>query len=302
MVGDPMGSALRGTMKGAGTPALYLQGLGNLAEWARDHGKEDPVALTTDDLEDYFAYFRERKNKRTGEPVSGSYMLRDFTSLRSFYRYVAKREGIDDPMDKLDRPSAGRKRIEILSDAELTKLLATCKGRGFTERRDLALLRLLIDLGARRGEVVNLTVDKVDVDADVPTVLLRGKTGERRVALGAKAAEALAFYLRVRRTHKDARRPELWLADPTQHRGPLGSSGLAAMLRRRARDAGVANVHPHRFRHTAYNALAQAGVDGTAVMTQFGWSSRSMLDHYAQASAEGRAIEIIHKLSPGDRV
>lgn len=297
------GNRLANTMPGKGTPALYLSGLANLAEWARANGREDPAELTGADLDAYFAHFRTRKNKRTGEPLSGRYMLRDYTSLRSFYRYVAAEEGIADPMEKVGRPGATHKRIEIFTEDELERLIAACKGRGFVERRDMAIMRLLVDLGCRRGEIVDLRVSDLDrIDNDLPTVLLRGKTGERRIAIGQKTVEALAFYLRVRKSHKDSRRSELWLADPTQHRGALGYSGFAAMLRRRGAEAGVAGVHPHRFRHTAYNAAARANIAPAVVMTQFGWKSGAMLEHYARNEQESRAQVIMNAASLGDRI
>ena len=74
------------------------------------------------------------------------------------------------------------------------------------------------------------------------------------------------------------------------------------MLNRRATEAKVEHVYPHRFRHTAYDAAVERGIDGTSAMTHFGWSSRSMLDHYARTNAEGRTARIVRKVSPGDRV
>lgn len=297
------GRYMRGHYDGKGTPALYLSALKNLTEWARANGKGDPAALTTSDLEAYFAHFRDRKNKRTGEPISGAYMKRDYVALRAFFKYLVKREGIENPMAGVDAPRTKPKRVEVFTDDELRALLATCKGRGFTERRDTAILRVFIDVGARREEVAAIEVGDVDLDSIVPTLALTGKGGkQRRVHLGSNAAEALGLYLRVRRQHKDARLKALWLTDPTQHRGALGYSGLGTMLKRRGADAGVEGVHPHRFRHTAYDALVQAGGDGTEAMTHFGWSSRSMLDHYAATSAEKRTVAIMHRLSPGDRL
>jgi integrase len=73
------------------------------------------------------------------------------------------------------------------------------------------------------------------------------------VPLMMTSAQALAAYLRTRRAHKMARRPELWLG--SRNRGPMTGSGVYQMLDRRAEEAGYDPhaVHPHMFRHTFAN-------------------------------------------------
>jgi hypothetical protein len=45
---------------------------------------------------------------------------------------------------------------------ELGRLLGTCAGRGFEERRDLALMSFLLDTGARGAEIVGVKLENVD--------------------------------------------------------------------------------------------------------------------------------------------
>src|SRR6201999_2472286 len=52
-------------------------------------------------------------------------------------------------------------------------LLATCAGKSFLERRDAAIIRLLMDTGARLSEITLLNVDDVDLKRDLD--LVRGK-------------------------------------------------------------------------------------------------------------------------------
>ena len=73
--------------------------------------------------------------------------------------------------------------------------------------------------------------------------------------------------------HRDADRPEFWLG----HAGPMTASGIAAVVRRRAKQAGLEGIHPHIFRHTfAHQWLAQGGNEGD-LMRLAGWRSRTML-------------------------
>ena len=108
--------------------------------------------------------------------------------------------------------------------------------------------------------------------------------------LAAATSRSLAAYLRVRRSHRLAASPALWLG--TRNRGPLTGSGLYRMLKRRAEQAGYEpDVHPHQFRHTFANDwLAGDGSEGD-LMRLMGWTDRSMLDLYAKDMQMQRAIQ-----------
>ncbi|MFC6238286.1 tyrosine-type recombinase/integrase [Longivirga aurantiaca] len=120
-------------------------------------------------------------------------------------------------------------------------------GTRFEDRRDHAMISLLLDGGLRISEPANLQV--VDVDLDVfDAVPVTGKGGKARaVQFDAKAGKALERYLRERRSNKAAGTTEaLWLGQ----RGALSFWGVEERLKVRAAQAGVENLRAHRFRHT----------------------------------------------------
>jgi site-specific recombinase XerD len=80
---------------------------------------------------------------------------------------------------------------------------------------------------------------------------------ERALPFGRKTALALDRYLRTRARHRFADLEALWLG----LRGPLTISGLRDLLDRRARQAGIPDLHPHMFRHTFAPRVAQHGRD-----------------------------------------
>jgi integrase len=123
-------------------------------------------------------------------------------------------------------------------------LLATCKGNTFENRRDTAIIRLLLDTGMRAGELCGLRVEDVDFEHQVALVV--GKGGRNRACpFGSKTADALRRYLRFRSHHDAEESPPFWLGK----KGRTTDSGVRQMLERRCVDAGIPPVHPHQSAH-----------------------------------------------------
>lgn len=161
----------------------------------------------------------------------------------------------------------------------------------------MALIRMFIDTGARLSEIANLKVEDIDLDRQQVVTLVKGQHLAVKY-FGVKTAQALDRYERVRRRHRHASSEWLWLGE----KGRLTGSGVAQVLKRRSRMAGIPHVNPHRFRHTfAHRWLADGGNEGDLVRLM-GWKDRQMLDRYGSSAAQGRAQESHRRMGPGDRL
>ncbi|HEX6256209.1 MAG TPA: tyrosine-type recombinase/integrase [Euzebyales bacterium] len=106
-------------------------------------------------------------------------------------------------MAGMQAPKVPEEPVPVLSRDQLKALLAACKGSGFTERRDTAIIRLFLDTGMRLAEMTGLTVADLDMDCEVAVVMGKGRR-PRSCPFGAKTGQALDRYLRVRGRHKHA--------------------------------------------------------------------------------------------------
>jgi site-specific recombinase XerD len=222
-----------------------------------------------------------------------------FRSLRPFYKWAASdAEGLiaASPMAGLSQPSVPEVAPDLLRDEEIAALLKACEGREFTDRRDSALVRLmLIAGGPRLGEIAGMRVDDADLDHSVIHVVGKGSR-PRTMPFSDQTAIALGRYLRERATHPKAKAPWFWLGA----KGRLTESGITQALRRRAARAGIKHLHPHMLRHTAAHRWKSAGGSDGDAMRLFGWRSNEMLNRYGAKLADERAIEAARRMAIDD--
>ena len=177
--------------------------------------------------------------------VSGATAAKHYRSLQQLWRWLVEDGEIPFTNGWMRPPTVPEQPVPILTEDDLTKLLATCKGDTFENRRDNAIIRLFLDTGMRASELVGMGADDIDWDTDVVIVMGKGRRG-RGAPFGAKTADALRRYRRIRARHPIANLPNVWIGK----KGPMTDSGVRQMLERRGLDAGIEGLHPHRFRHT----------------------------------------------------
>lgn len=219
-------------------------------------------------------------------------------ALRRFSAWLAEEGEIEgDALIGLKRPKIDAKVIQPLTAEQIKALIAACSGSGLAERRDAAIVRLMVESGLRAAEVVGLARTDVDLKRRI-AVVQRGKGGKGRIVpMSAGTAAAIDRYLRARREHRLADAPALWLGDRGRN---FTYDALHKTLAKRGAAAGIERMHPHLLRHTAaHHWLAKGGTE-QSLMAVAGWTRPDMLIRYTRAQASERALSEFDNLGMGE--
>jgi site-specific recombinase XerD len=276
--------------------------------WLQHYPNENthPRQVTSDQASAYAGYLRQPAKLRWGlatskETLSSASVAAYGRSIKVFFRFLTKKHHIqENPFDDVSFNPTKRKKKRIIKrveDTELAKIFVVLRAApdSYIGCRNLAMVSLLLDAGIRRGELLSIQFDELDLD--LCRARVEGKTGERYAHFSETCRRAIADYLdRYRRVQGTQIKP-LWLTE----KGDVLSYGGFGMVIRRLEKASGVDFHPHRLRHTYASMMASNGINIYDLKELMGHSSITTTMIYIQQDTE--RLSVVQKQnSPLDRL
>ena len=220
--------------------------------------------------------------------LAPSSIRRNVSAVRTYYRFLLADGHITrDPTERLEMPRRWRSLPDVLTVAEIQRLLAAPTLDEPLVFRDRALLELAYGAGLRVSEWISLGLRDVLLDDGLVRVFGKGSK-ERLVPIGRPAIGAVAVYLRELRPRLgkmgNTRAGELFL---NARGGTLSRMGAWKVLRKYVTMAGITKrVTPHTLRHSFATHLLEGGADLRAVQEMLGHADISTTQIYTHVDRE----------------
>lgn len=244
--------------------------------------------VTPIDLRAYLAELRQAAYSRAT-------VARKLATLRSFYKFLARRGDVErNPVKVIRTPRQEKRLPKFLSPADVERLLAAPQGDDPLTLRDLAMLEVLYSTGIRVGELVGMDLEDIDTVGEV--VRVRGKGRRERLApLGSYAIRALDHYLAARAA-TSVRDPKAVFVN--RHGMRLSARSVRRKLAKYLAIAGLdPTTTPHTLRHSFATHLLERGADLRAVQELLGHRNLSTTQIYTHVTAS-RLKEIYDAAHP----
>lgn len=263
----------------ARTDESYGRDLHRLAEWAVAHGASTPAVLTAAHLREFVYHLKDLG-------LAPASIRRGVSAIRTWFRFLMA-DGVvkADPSERLETPKKWRTLPEVLTAAEVERLLGAIALEEPLAFRDRAMLELAYGAGLRVGEWITLKVSDLLLDEGVVRVFGKGSK-ERLVPVGGSATGAVTIYLRELRPRLE-RGKGAGVLFLNARGAPLSRMGAWKILRKYVQLAGITKtVTPHTLRHSFATHLLEGGADLRSVQEMLGHADISTTQIYTHVDRE----------------
>lgn len=257
-------------------------------------GFKNSDALVNVSREQITGYMMQLKEKG----LAAATIARKLAAIKAFYRFMTAEGYMDaNPAEVVEAGTKGIKLPRVLSEDEVVRLLNQpdiTTAEGF---RDRTMLEVLYATGMRVSELINLTLERVDLNMKYIIAFGKGSK-ERIVPLGSVAAEFLQQYLekvRPKLTHEDRTTNIVFLAFGGHE---LTRQRFWQIIRAYGRKANINKaLTPHILRHSFATHLLDNGADLRSVQELLGHSDISTTQIYTHLTNK-RLRDIYAKAHP----
>lgn len=244
----------------------YLTDVLKLERYFTETGSDStPAMVTYSDLKAFLIWYgTDNKNTRTQSRI--------LSGVRAFYKFLLIEGEIDEnPASLIESPKIGLKLPEVLSVAEIDRMIGEIDLSKPDGHRNKAIIETLYGCGLRVSELVNLRL--TDIHYGEGFVVVTGKGNKQRlVPVSGKALKEIDIY-KVDRN----RLPVIYdqnILFLNRRGARLTRAMIFTIIKDLGDKAGIRkNISPHTFRHSFATHMIEAGADLRAVQEMLGHES-----------------------------
>jgi integrase/recombinase XerD len=269
------------------TVAGYCRDLGR---FSRAFPEAEASSMTTGKIREFLLLLRN-------EGLSASSIARSLSSVKSFFRYLCEDKQLKtNPAEILETPRKWRKLPDVLSLADVDKLLRCPDQDTPLGIRNQAMLEVLYATGMRVSELISVKGHNLDLVSGCLRTMGKGSK-ERIVPIGMVARKSLDDYLLNSRPVlvKGQKREELFL---TRRGKAMTRQGFWKLLKGYVLQSNIkSSVSPHTLRHAFATHLLERGADLRSVQQMLGHADISTTQIYTHI-LEKRMLEVHDQFHP----
>lgn len=291
--------------------------LNRFSEWSKNINPHKITLLLVRDFRLWLNRQTDEQGKILGKNTQNYHLI----ALRSFLKYLAKRDIKSLAAEKIELAKMPERTVEFLETEEIERLLAAPLEEkvkvakkfdyNLIQIRDKAILETLFSTGLRVSELANLKREQVTSQGAVLSkkykseISVRGKGSKPRlVFLSESAKHWLKKYLDLRKDDNSAlfiRHDRAFLKKQKKEKiTPLTSRSIERLVKKYAKIAGLSkHVSPHTLRHSFATDLLQSNADLRAVQDLLGHSSITTTQIYTHVT--NKHLREVHQAFHGRR-
>lgn len=248
------------------------------------------------DLDSFFKFFTLDVVNCTKNDILGyigslkgssvSTINRHISSLKGYFNYLLENNYIRvNPMEDISTLKKSKLLPKYLSISEVDNLLNIKLVTPF-DYRNKAMLELMYSSGLRVSELIDLSLNDIDLKENLVRVFGKGKK-ERIVPIGDYATSALSVYIDNYRMGllKKGRPTDILFLN--NHGLKMSRSGFFKIIKKIGEDRGIKKeFSPHTLRHSFATHMLEYGADLRSIQELLGHENMSTTSIYTHVRSD----------------